>query len=313
MTGRRSRWPIPSYALYGESGDDPDLLLMHCESIPERSACQDWKIAPHRHDALFQIFYLCAGAAELQLEDQRLDLRPPVLLTMPPLAVHGFRFSRDVQGWVLTLPDSVLHEVLQAAPRLIPQFAQPRLVCRPGDGASFAEIDPLFARVAAEFADDAPGRACALRATLALILVWAGRAVLSADPGEVRLSGRKLDHMRRFREAVERGFRNPRPVGDYARALGITATQLNRLCREMLGKTALEVVHDRMMLEAKRDLIYTTMTVNEIAYSLGFEDPAYFTRFFTQGRAAAEPLSRQPPARTPHEAAPGQPFGRLDG
>ena len=69
-------------------------------------------------------------------------------------------------------------------------------------------------------------------------------------------------------------------VASLAAELGISATQLNRLCRAQLGRGALELLHERMALEAQRQLAYTTLSVKRIGLELGFADPGYFTRFF---------------------------------
>jgi AraC family transcriptional regulator, transcriptional activator of pobA len=52
------------------------------------------------------------------------------------------------------------------------------------------------------------------------------------------------------------------------------------LCRQASEKSALELIHDRLLLEAKRNLVYTSMNISEVSYAVGFADPAYFTRFF---------------------------------
>ncbi|MGC3555689.1 helix-turn-helix domain-containing protein, partial [Pseudomonas aeruginosa] len=69
-------------------------------------------------------------------------------------------------------------------------------------------------------------------------------------------------------------------IDEYARRLGISPAHLNGVARRHSGQTALGIVHQRLLLEAKRDLVYSAMTVNEIADRLGFSEPAYFTRFF---------------------------------
>ena len=84
----------------------------------------------------------------------------------------------------------------------------------------------------------------------------------------------------RFRELVDQDFRSHRPVDVYARRLGLTSTHLNRICREHLGDTALGVIHQRIVLEAKRYLTFTTLSAKEVALALAFEDPGYFARFF---------------------------------
>ena len=84
-----------------------------------------------------------------------------------------------------------------------------------------------------------------------------------------------------------------RPWLELAERIGITPTQLNRVCRQVLGHSALDVLHARLALEAQRDLAYTTMSVKQIGLDLGFDDAAYFTRFFPPPPAPRRPLARR--------------------
>jgi AraC family transcriptional activator of pobA len=85
--------------------------------------------------------------------------------------------------------------------------------------------------------------------------------------------------VRRFRQAVERSFRVTTSVPDYARALGVTTSHLNESLRLETGLTAGDLIRERLLLEAKRLLLHSELTIAEIAYELGFEDPSYFSRF----------------------------------
>lgn len=82
-------------------------------------------------------------------------------------------------------------------------------------------------------------------------------------------------------------------VQRYAAALGVSGEQLNRACRATGGRAPLRIVHDRLMAEAKRSLIFTAMSMQEIGFSLGFNDPAYFTRFFVQREGRAPSVYRR--------------------
>jgi AraC family transcriptional activator of pobA len=86
----------------------------------------------------------------------------------------------------------------------------------------------------------------------------------------------------RFRELVEAGYRTNRTLGAYASDLGVSVWTLGAACRGVASASPLGLVQDRKMLEARRALLYSNMTVAEIAYYLGFDDPAYFTRVFTK-------------------------------
>jgi AraC family transcriptional activator of pobA len=87
-------------------------------------------------------------------------------------------------------------------------------------------------------------------------------------------------HLERYRTLVDASFRTQPSLGALAQQLGITPTQLNRVCHELTGRSALALLHARVMLEAQRDLAYTTLSVKQIALALGFGDAGYFTRFF---------------------------------
>jgi mannose-6-phosphate isomerase-like protein (cupin superfamily) len=94
---------IPIFKLYGEGHDwrTPDLL--HCESIPERSSLYDWEIREHRHSDLAQLLYVRRGTALIDIEGERTEIKRPAIQIVPPVCVHGFRFSPDVDGIVITI------------------------------------------------------------------------------------------------------------------------------------------------------------------------------------------------------------------
>jgi len=267
---------IPTYELYGEDIAGPDLDILHCETIAARSTVHAGLISPHRHANLFQLFYLRCGEVRMTLEGNDLEPRTPCVIAIPSITVHGFAFS-GVDGWVLTMPDVLIERLLVQAPGLLPHLDKPRIV-----DADCREIETLFSRIGDEFIDIRPGRLLSIQACLELILVWLARRLLDEEERGVAVQSNAAAHARRFRQLVESGFREQRTLDRYAQDLGMTTTQLNRVCRTVFGKSALGVIHDRLLLEARRNLVYTSMTVAEVGYALGFSDPSYFTRFFVR-------------------------------
>jgi AraC family transcriptional activator of pobA len=85
-----------------------------------------------------------------------------------------------------------------------------------------------------------------------------------------------------YRDLIEAHFREERRIAYYADLLAVTPARLNTVCQSRLGTTASGLLHNRIVAEAKRCLICTSMSVAEIGYALGFEDPAYFSRFFSK-------------------------------
>jgi AraC family transcriptional activator of pobA len=288
---------LPAYALYGEAGV-PAVDPLHCESIAARSRLHDWEIRPHRHESLFQLLVLERGDAEAALDVSSLALPGPALLTVPPLAAHGFRFAPDVDGWVFTIAEHHLRALLRGAPDL--HAALHRLRGWPLQRAAPATDAVLDAAAALrdEVQGQAPWRAAALDAALLRLLVSVARALPAAAAVAGAVPERALSHVQRFRALVEARYREQPPLAALAAQLGITPTQLNRVCRQVLGHPALGVLHARLLLEAQRDLAYTTMSVKQVAHGLGFGDAAYFTRFF-QRRVGCTPTAwRQTRSRT---------------
>jgi AraC family transcriptional activator of pobA len=279
---------LPAYALYGEPGSAA-LDHLHCESIAERSRLHDWEIRPHRHDALFQLLVIDSGGARVTLDGEQLALQGPALVTVPALTAHGFVFAPDVQGVVFTVSELHLATLLRPHPRLADAVLRRRVVAPPPHASELAAA-------AAALRDEALGhgawRAAALDAALLRLAVAVARGAepaLRAVPMPRPLQApRALAHVQRLRTLVEAQFRQQPTVAALAAQLGITPTQLNRACGEVLGHAAQAVLHGRLLQQAQRELAYTNLSIKQIGIELGFSDAAYFTRFFLR-QAGATP------------------------
>jgi AraC family transcriptional activator of pobA len=274
---------IPTYALYGETGNDPTADWVHCETIQIRSRLHNYRILPHRHEKLFQILHLTGGTAEIVVDGRSMQLTGPSIVTLPSMTVHGYTFSPNVQGMVLTLFDSRLTHILAAMDGVRETFRSVQVISLQDHEDAARSLVADMASLAAEFSGRGSGRLEAIEARLMLILIALHRLQGSGQSAGHHGPGRRaLQHALRFRELVDRDFRSHHAIEVYARKLGLTSPHLNRICREHLGDTALGIVHQRIVLEAKRYLTFTTLSAKEIALSLAFDDPAYFARFFKQ-------------------------------
>ena len=120
-----------------------------------------------------------------------------------------------------------------------------------------------------------------------------------AAHGKAREGAMNVDYLDRFEALLEQHFLEHWTVADYADALSITPTHLTRLTRTATGHAASHLIVDRIVREARRNLVYTNLPVSTIAYALGFDDPAYFSRVF----AAATGLSPRAYRAKIHKAA----------
>lgn len=281
---RREPGPVRSFALYGTSDAQPAWAdLVHIERVPERSSLFDWEIDLHFHDGLVQLLYLTAGGegGSAVIDGTRWVLRPPCLIVVPARAVHGFSFHPHTDGPVITAAQKPLESLAAtAAPELLAHIRRPVVLDVPPHSRHAQMLLPLFEAIARESQIHSAGRLAAGMALLVALFVQVARIGESAPPAAETARSRKAAQIERFRALLDARFRQREPVQRYADALGITLGQLTRLCHEMLGMPTQAVVNARVVHEAQRELVYSSLSVKQIAAELGFEDEAYFGRFF---------------------------------
>ncbi|MEP1446295.1 MAG: helix-turn-helix domain-containing protein [Paraglaciecola sp.] len=270
---------IPFYDLYGEAFIRQEPNVAHVEDIATRSRGLGWEIAPHRHSRLSQIIAVFDGQWTVDLDDKHYELQGNWLVLIPAGVVHGFHFASNTQGFVLSLNDSLLAgqsdtntselSALVWKPQAL-EFKNPQQIQR------FCSYIKLLKH---ELTADEVAQNLAVNHLVQLILVTVLRQqrlqamTLSND-------SRESDILLKFRALIEQHYQQHLAVKDYAQHLHISISKLNRLCQTLLNDSPKAIIHQRLLIEAKRRLIYTKQSVEEIAEGLGFSDPAYFSRFF---------------------------------
>lgn len=277
---------IPRFFLYGEPPRDAGERFLHVETIADRSRINDWRIQPHAHRDLHQLLVIFTGAGEMQAETRRQPFRAPALLIVPAGVVHGFSFAEDTEGYVVTLADTLLSDLARDERSFRSLFADANCVSLEADPVHLQEFAQEFGdtlpKLRRELVWSAPASAAAATARLTTLLVSAVRAL--HQPAEVisAAGNARAALVARLREKIETHLRSGLSVAQYAKALNVTPARLRAACMEVTGKTPMRVLEERLVLEAKRNLNYTNMTIAQIAYYLGFTDPAYFSRFFSK-------------------------------
>jgi AraC family transcriptional activator of pobA len=272
---------VPNYALYGTEAQPAWADLVHFEWIPERSALHDFDIAPHVHDALIQVLYVTHGGGEALMDGERWVLQPPCLVIVPARVVHGFHFARDIDGPVVTAAQRPLESLAAlAAPDLLPLLRRPAVLHVADDNRHAGALMPLFEAIRRESRLHSSGQVAAGMALLLALLVQAARIDTAVAPSGSAARSRKAAQVERLRAMIDAHFRERVPVEHYAQQLGLSVSQLGRLCRQVLGMSTLDVVNARVVHEAQRELVYSTLSVKQVAAVLGFDDEAYFGRFF---------------------------------
>lgn len=266
----------------------PDDWL-HYESLSVRVALHAHTIPMHQHDSVHQFQLIEDGPCTLRLDGHERALHPPCVLQLPPGAVHGFVFGAGCRGRQVTIPSDDLRHTFADSPAVLTTLSQTLVLEQPTLGDAVASCIHLFDGLSQEFEGRLPARHDALRLLSAQLVIWCFRHG-SAERLAVQHDTARDTLLQRFLMLVDRHYADRWSIASYAEQLDVSSDHLSRVCRRLKGMSALELLHERQYLEARRLLAYTDLLIGDVAQALGFEDSGYFSRFFNR-RAGQSPAS----------------------
>lgn len=265
---------IPDFFVYGEPARSLDVGFLHVETVMARRPVHNGQVAAHKHSQMGQITFWTSGGGTYRIEDAAWSFSAPTVSFVPSGVVHGFTVEPETDAIVVSVADAALAALADHS--LLPLDA-PVFVSGRGDAALWHRLERAVEAIRSEYADDLPGRNKVLPPLIAVAL--SGIARLEADARPVSLPA-PVALAARLRRLIERRFRDDWPVERYVAELGTTRHLLDKAAREVLGAGVRQAVGERRLTEAKRLLLFTVRSVEDVAYECGFNDPAYFSRSF---------------------------------
>ncbi|RCW20772.1 AraC-like DNA-binding protein [Ciceribacter lividus] len=246
---------------------------------------------PYEHFA--HVLVLSGGQVRLRSPARDEVLAGPVVAILPPCDDPSLVIDAGSTGHILGLSSMLLAEVVEDQPeghglRLL---LSQEIIRQDIERAEVEALVPLLRGLSDELEREHPSimASCAFLQLL-LLRVW--RLTGAGDLPFTR-PAKTGDILQRFRHLVESHFEEQRPIGFYAEQLGITADRLHSLCSKALGRTPIELVHERTIREAKIKLERSPRSIHGIAESLGFRDPTYFSHFFKRKTGLSPAAYRQ--------------------
>ncbi|PHN01913.1 helix-turn-helix domain-containing protein [Flavilitoribacter nigricans] len=276
-----SKLKIRNYVVYGEAGEMLSPAFVHCHQMEVTGKSHNWHIKPHIHSNLFQIFLMENGKTFFIGEHVRVELNKPSILTMPENTVHEFRQEREARGTVISISYALMEELLEHYPKGLTDLEKMQLFQQTDNRADFEQIFSLGRAVDEELRKDELGQQVTIRGLLGMLLIRILRLKQQEHPAQLPAThDLNYIHFKAFQNCIKQTNSSRKQIREYALELQMTPIHLNRICQSVAGKSALQVVRDHLILEAKRHLSYSSYSIAEIAHLLDFKEPNYFSRFF---------------------------------
>jgi AraC family transcriptional regulator, transcriptional activator of pobA len=263
MTGSIPTYPLPAPIVVREArgdrfGPDPDMLI------------------PHRKD--YYLFVLVRkGDSRHWVDARSYTLQPDHFYFTVPHQVHLKEEPRPMYGLALAFTREFLeleeHRPLLRLPILANRAGGHELRLTPEDVVA---LEGIMRQLLQEYQGDGVWRTPMLGVLLHQLLIHLSRLYL----GQCKEESQEATLLKRFLELVGEHYAGLHEVNAYAALLHVSPGHLNEIVKAQSGKTCLEHIQDQLLVEAKRRLLHTELPVNLIGDDLGFDDAAYFNRFF---------------------------------
>jgi AraC family transcriptional activator of pobA len=240
------------------------------QSLAQFSHGQEWQLTLAQDRDCHLLIWITRGQGRLLLDGQRRGIGTHNAVYVPARSLFSLDLGRQGMGQVVTIPE--------ATEMRFPQM--PRQL-RIRDVQIMAEIGNLLEAALREQTSARPLSSEAMDAHGALLSVWLRRQIAQDEhvPAK-RNASQRLSA--RFCARVSADFTQAVSMADHADALGVTPTHLTRACKAATGRTAADLLTERVVFEARKLLAETSVPAQDIARHLGFGSAAYFTRFMQQ-------------------------------
>jgi AraC-like DNA-binding protein len=239
---------------------------------------------------LFSIYWIESGAGTVDVDLATHTFGQHTLLFVAPYRRIRFTPAQAVRGALIRFHANYLcvetfHAESGCAGSLFNDPLGSPVVTVPARAR--ADLRHLIRRAADELETPLEGSEDVVIASLKILLVLATRLKSASNARRVKTGDYRHPLTHRVSELVERHYRERHAPADYARLLHITPKALARFTKAHFGRTMTEIIRERLLIDAKWDLLHTLKPVKQIARELGFSDELYFSRFFKKATGRA--------------------------
>lgn len=232
----------------------------------------------HRHNFYLMVLFT-NGTGTHQIDTNTFDIKRGSLYVLKPGQAHGWELSNDIDGYILFYTDEMYN--LHFGNKKIEEYpfyeASKNISEIIFNEKELAGIEPYFKLLIQENQQLKSRKTEKLLNLIDIIHIEISRKYLSENTYSYQTYNHKIQI---FNKLLEQHYIVHKSPSFYAAEMNITLKHLNRICKDLLNKTVTELISQKIVLESKRMLTFSSASINQIATSLGYEDYSYFTRLF---------------------------------
>ena len=258
---------LPSYA-------QPDFYI---KTLQEHQKEHPFLLKPHSHD-FYLLMVFTKGRGIHTIDTEKYTIEPGSVFFMSPSEIHSWKLSADTDGFILFFNPSFYLMDLKANNLLDLPFYIPENKIKQGvlNRNELLSILPIIKTILLESINNSKNQKNILRSYLDILLFKFDGYFNTSKKRTLSQSSLipKLESL------IEQNFKEHLPLTYYADHLNISLPQLNATTNQLLNKSVNDLIHERIVLESKRFLVYSDLTIGQISDKLNYKDNSYFSRFF---------------------------------
>lgn len=246
----------------------------------------------------YSLIWIEDGSGHVKADFSTYDFLPNTLFAFVPYQPFMIKGGKGFKGTVIHFhPDFFCihkhHAEVACNGILFNNIYQPPYVTL--DAAAGQTFRMLTSQIRTEMHNPALAQYELLVSYLKIILITASRLKAAQNHDETLppADSKEPFILQHLKEAIEKDFKTKHSAGEYAEALNISPKALAKITKSHFNKTISDLIAERIIIEAKRELYLTNKTVKEIAYGLGYQDEYYFSRFFKTNAAVSPQMYRE--------------------
>lgn len=236
-------------------------------------------VRSHAHNNQFQIFMIIEGETNLLYNNEKIHIKGPSFITVPKNTDHGFEHLTELNGWIISLSDGVLEHMIKREAEVIEAieiFQVTKIVV----GEYSEEIFKTMLNCIHEYHSSKLGRLLMLEYLVGQLIVQLRRLPQSLQHKLYNANHSSIIYYRRFTQLIRESTSYKKTIEEYASELKIASGHLSRICNAIAFKSPREIIMDYYITQAQLLISDVEKSIAEVCYTLGFEDPSYFSRIF---------------------------------